>query len=114
MHAQESVAESAPRRKTGKPTALNLFLPIHCQPVLRRLADSILEFPPDQRWRVGIDGVDDAGKTIFADKLASLIEVADDKPSAPPSILFTIQRLSGFAGTAGPRAIFTILLITQS
>ncbi len=38
--------------------------------LLARLAEAIAALHPDRRIRVAIDGVDGAGKTMFADALA--------------------------------------------
>ena len=40
------------------------------QEILARVADEILRVPTSNVIRVGIDGVDGAGKTYFADELA--------------------------------------------
>jgi uridine kinase len=40
-------------------------------------ADRILRLPLDRTARVGIDGVDGAGKTMFADELAQVLRAAD-------------------------------------
>lgn len=45
--------------------------------VLERIADAILDLPSDRVRRVGIDGVDGAGKTVFADELAAALEARD-------------------------------------
>ena len=42
--------------------------------LLRKLADKILELPADRTLKVGIDGVDGAGKTTLADELAEALE----------------------------------------
>ncbi|MGL5835575.1 MAG: uridine kinase, partial [Waterburya sp.] len=44
--------------------------------ILRHIADIILELPTIYVSRVGIDGVDGAGKTIFGDELASLLAMS--------------------------------------
>ena len=44
---------------------------------LRRLGDRLVEMRPDHPLRVGIDGVDGAGKTTLADDLVSFIRAAD-------------------------------------
>jgi uridine kinase len=44
--------------------------------VLRHIADIILELPSVHVSRVGIDGVDGAGKTIFGDELAGLLAMS--------------------------------------
>ena len=44
--------------------------------VLARLVDAIVALPPDRPRRVGIDGVDGAGKTMLADELAGPIRAA--------------------------------------
>lgn len=44
------------------------------QTILRDVADAILGVQLNQIIRVGIDGVDGAGKTYFADELAPLLE----------------------------------------
>ena len=41
------------------------------------VADRILRLPSDRTARVGIDGVDGAGKTMFADELAQVLRAAD-------------------------------------
>ncbi len=47
------------------------------QKILRQVADTILKLPMIQVIRIGIDGVDGAGKTIFGDELARLLEMSD-------------------------------------
>ena len=42
--------------------------------LLRTVAGRVLELPRDRVTRVGIDGVDGAGKTTFADELALTLE----------------------------------------
>ena len=44
--------------------------------LLRKLADKILELPPNRTLKVGIDGVDGAGKTTFADELAEALKTS--------------------------------------
>ncbi len=44
--------------------------------VLRTVADRILAAPATRVVRVGIDGVDGAGKTVFGDELAQVLEKA--------------------------------------
>ena len=41
--------------------------------LLQRLADDVVAFGPGRRVIVAVDGVDGAGKTIFADELAAVI-----------------------------------------
>jgi uridine kinase len=41
--------------------------------LLRRLAEAIEALPSDRPQRVGIDGVDGAGKTVLAEELAELV-----------------------------------------
>jgi uridine kinase len=41
--------------------------------VVDEVADRVLMLPRTDRRRVGIDGVDGAGKTVFADRLASTL-----------------------------------------
>jgi uridine kinase len=41
------------------------------------VADRILRLPLDRTARVGIDGVDGAGKTMFADEIAQVLRAAD-------------------------------------
>jgi uridine kinase len=48
----------------------------HRGQVLATVADRILRLPPDRPARVGIDGVDGAGKTVFADELAHVLRDA--------------------------------------
>ena len=45
--------------------------------LLEIVADRILRLPSDRTARVGIDGVDGAGKTMFADELAQILRAAD-------------------------------------
>jgi uridine kinase len=45
--------------------------------VLERVADAVLTLPDDRVRRVGIDGVDGAGKTVFADELAATLRARD-------------------------------------
>jgi uridine kinase len=40
---------------------------------LERVANEILQLPPTHVRRVGVDGVDGAGKTVFADELAVIL-----------------------------------------
>src|SRR2546423_4541548 len=44
--------------------------------VLETVAERILRLPSDRVARVGVDGVDGAGKTMFADELAQILRVA--------------------------------------
>ena len=44
--------------------------------LLETVADRILRLPSDRKARVGIDGVDGAGKTMFADELAQILRAA--------------------------------------
>jgi hypothetical protein len=44
--------------------------------VLQRIADAILALPSGHVRRIGVDGVDGAGKTVFADELAATLEAA--------------------------------------
>lgn len=44
------------------------------QEIIKQIAQAILVLPSDRVIRVGIDGVDGAGKTCFADDLASVLE----------------------------------------
>ena len=46
------------------------------QRLLHALAARILELPCDRVVRVGIDGVDGAGKTCFADELATILQAS--------------------------------------
>ncbi len=46
------------------------------QEILRIVADAILRLPTVNIIRVGIDGVDGAGKTVFGDELARLLEAS--------------------------------------
>jgi uridine kinase len=46
------------------------------QKVLRYIADIILELPTVHVSRVGIDGVDGAGKTMFGDELSRLLAMS--------------------------------------
>jgi uridine kinase len=41
---------------------------------LARAAEAIERLPRDRRTLVGVDGLDGAGKTTFADRLAPLLE----------------------------------------
>jgi uridine kinase len=41
------------------------------------VADRILRLPSDRTARVGVDGVDGAGKTMFADELAQILRAAN-------------------------------------
>lgn len=43
------------------------------QEVLREVAGHIVRLPVDRISRVGVDGVDGAGKTMFADELAAIV-----------------------------------------
>lgn len=54
--------------------------------VLRRVAESVLALPSRAIVRVGIDGVDGAGKTMFADELRELLI-----PSGRPVIRATVD-----------------------
>lgn len=45
--------------------------------VLGEIAAAVLTLPADRVRRVGIDGVDGAGKTTFADELADVLEARD-------------------------------------
>jgi uridine kinase len=42
--------------------------------VLDEVADVVVEMPASDVKRVGIDGIDGAGKTVFADELAAVLE----------------------------------------
>jgi uridine kinase len=46
------------------------------QKVLKYIADIILELPTVYISRIGIDGVDGAGKTIFGDELSALLAIS--------------------------------------
>jgi uridine kinase len=46
------------------------------QKILKYVADTILELPTVYINRIGIDGVDGAGKTIFGDELAHLLAMS--------------------------------------
>jgi len=46
------------------------------QELLKLIATRILELPKDHILRVGIDGVDGAGKTFFANELAQMLEMS--------------------------------------
>jgi uridine kinase len=54
--------------------------------LLQHLADRILSLPPEPVLRVGIDGVDGAGKTMFADELALVLQ-----PSGRPLIRASVD-----------------------
>ncbi|MCI4348403.1 MAG: uridine kinase, partial [Thermoplasmata archaeon] len=54
--------------------------------VLWRVAAAVLELPPDGIVRVGIDGVDGAGKTMFADELRDRLA-----PSGRPLIRASVD-----------------------
>ncbi|MGH7399527.1 MAG: GNAT family N-acetyltransferase [Candidatus Rokuibacteriota bacterium] len=56
------------------------------QAVLRRVADSVLALPSQATVRVSIDGVDGAGKTMFADELRDVLV-----PSGRPVIRATVD-----------------------
>jgi uridine kinase len=43
------------------------------QAILRMVADAILRLPANPIVRVGVDGVDGAGKTVFGDQLAQIL-----------------------------------------
>jgi uridine kinase len=45
--------------------------------LLEVVADRILRLPSDRTARVGVDGVDGAGKTMFADELAQILRAAN-------------------------------------
>jgi uridine kinase len=45
--------------------------------LLETVADRILRLPSDRTARVGVDGVDGAGKTMFADELAQFLRAAE-------------------------------------
>lgn len=45
--------------------------------VLKTVADRILSLPLDYTAKIGVDGVDGAGKTMFADELAQILRAAD-------------------------------------
>ncbi|CAN5588365.1 hypothetical protein BH24DEI1_BH24DEI1_17770 [soil metagenome] len=47
------------------------------QEILRTVADAVLALPTAHVLRVGIDGVDGAGKTVFADELARVLQGPD-------------------------------------
>lgn len=53
--------------------------------LLDRLAATIATLHPDRRIRVAIDGVDGAGKTMFADALAPLV-IATGRPAIRASV----------------------------
>ncbi len=46
------------------------------QDILRTVADAVLHLPSMHVVRVGIDGVDGAGKSMFGDELAQVLSAA--------------------------------------
>ena len=52
---------------------------------LETVADRILRLPSDRTTRVGVDGVDGAGKTMFADELAQILRAAERPVSSASS-----------------------------
>lgn len=70
--------------------------------ILQQVASTILVAPPTQMVRVGIDGVDGAGKTVFGDELAQvlresgrrIIHASVDSFHHPRSIRYRLGRHS--------------------
>lgn len=62
------------------------------QRLLRRLAGQILALPTSGVLRVGIDGVDGAGKSVFGDGLANLLSAKFVRGWGRPGGLEVIAR----------------------